>query len=120
MEPKEVLKKRANKKDVDEEIEISKPKKRGSAKKKDEDIEISDGEAEIISVEVSKKLKPNGNQKLIAIILNKLGGKQEKEVPVVIEDKKPKGLGYTKIIAVPLVTELIFNPSKEFEKFLKK
>ena len=37
-----------------------------------------------------------------------------------IEDKKPKGLGYTKIIAVPLVTELIFNPSKEFEKFLRK
>jgi len=60
MEPKEVLKKRGNKKDVDEEIEITKPKKRGSAKKKDEDIGISDGEAEIISVEVSKKLKPNG------------------------------------------------------------
>jgi hypothetical protein len=107
IEPKEVLKKRGNKKDANEEIETTKPKKRGGAKKKDEDIEISDGEAEIISVEVSKKLKPNG-------------GKQEKEVPVVIEDKKPKGLGYTKIIAVPLVTELIFNPSKEFEKFLRK
>jgi len=39
----------------------------------------------------------------------------------VIEEKKPiTGLGYTKIIAVPLVTELIFNPSKEFEKFLRK
>lgn len=105
VEPKQVLKKRRNKKDLEEETEMAKPQKRGGKKK---DIELDDGEPKIIEIEVSKKSKANG-------------AKQEKDVAIVIEEKKPIiGLGYTKIIAVPLVTELIFNPSKEFEKFLRK